>query len=866
MKQVNFSHSGGFPLEQETLERLQTAYRSELYEALKRHLSIDNNNDYIVAQATSEAKGWAVIRQEDAVNPENQTGILYPIKNGTPTNYLKTTRTETNLIYGTGDSQPAYYDYEAEYSPAKLNDGVFVSESGQVQTVYYYDLRNFEIVKDIQAIEEILQAIQSNINAIEANIDVVEGDINAIEGNINVIKADINLINQSYLPLNGSKAMQGDLDLGTHQLSKLDIKEGSAANVRVEDFKLGSINRRGLLHPNDYLGRALVDSSTSSATSLTLNYGPDWENTYVNGKIYFNNADTSLEDFTVAKRSDNSLLLIDGLNQVLKSNNLLNSLLKRITDLEEKPATAVPLGMVAIWGKPAPFPEGWEEYVPLRGKMPVGLYNPTPQERIDQQDADGGNGLTYYRDSFNSPVFPFDTLGYGAGRIGKKILTEEMPPHYHHKPNSHFKSFAAGSGDYGNSSSTGTGADGGDNSQMAIGNLGSNYNTNGDALEQTVGGGKSFTMLNPYRVVQFIEYTGRPKDAVAPTPPTNLTVSNITNTSLKLNWTASTDEYGVTNYLVYKNDTLLAPLGNVLSYTVTGLTADTSYSFYIMAKDAEGNSSLKSNTVNPTTTNVDTTIPTNFDGYLQSENEMYISWNAPASPGVVSYDIWRRQAGSGNSSPHDTTVGSRTYYYDTGLFDTTYFFKVRALYNTGNYSGFTDEVAITTEPRVIECFDVESLVTMASGQSKKLKNIVVGDKLQGFSFPNEIDESAGDYMIWSGKLEEASKAEVTVVNKITSVQPDYYEIKTADTTIKVTGQHPLLVTEDGENVQWVCVKNVAQTMLLIDKTGKTKAIESITFKEEPLEVALLDVENVDNYVISGIVAHNNKPLDPPVNP
>ncbi|MNL46676.1 hypothetical protein D3C87_1694120 [compost metagenome] len=155
---------------------------------------------------------------------------------------------------------------------------------------------------------------------------------------------------------------------------------------------------------------------------------------------------------------------------------------------------------------------------------------------------------------------------------------------------------------------------------------------------------------------------------------------------------------------------------------------------------------------------------------------------------------------------------------------------------------------------------------MASGQSKKLKNIVVGDKLQGFSFPNEIDESAGDYMIWSGKLEEASKAEVTVVNKITSVQPDYYEIKTADTTIKVTGQHPLLVTEDGENVQWVCVKNVAQTMLLIDKTGKTKAIESITFKEEPLEVALLDVENVDNYVISGIVAHNNKPLDPPVNP
>lgn len=833
MKQVNFSHSGGFPLEQETLEKLQTAYRSELYEALKRHLSIDNNNDYIVAHATSEAKGWAVIRQEDAVNPENQTGILYPIKNGTPTNYLKTTRTDTNLIYGTGESQPAYYDYEAEYSPAKLNDSVFVSESGQVQTIRYYDVRDFETVKDIQAIEEILQAIQSNINAIEANIDVIEGDINTIEGNINVIKADINLINQSYLPLNGSKAMQGDLDLGTHQLSKLDIKEGSAANVRVADFKLGAADRRGLLHPGDPLGRALVDASTLSTTNLNLNYAADWENTYIGGKVYLNNLHES-------NSNGSSLLVLDNQNQVIKNNTLIGSLLTRIQALEDKPATAVPLGMVAIWGKPAPFPEGWEEYVPLRGKMPVGLYDPTPEERTDEQDADGGNGITYYRDNFGSAVFPFETVGNTGGRMSKKLGINEIPAHTHTETR-----VKEGLGSIINFEAVGD-----------DGHLGYESVASGSA-----GGGQSFVMLNPYRVVQFIEYTGRPKDTVAPTLPTNLTASNITNTSLQLNWTASTDEYGVTNYLVYKNNTLLATLGNVLSYTATGLTADTSYSFYIMAQDAEENSSIKSNTINPTTTNVDTTIPTNFDGYLQSENEMYISWNAPDSPGVLSYDIWRRQAGSGTSSPHDTTAGSRTYYYDTGLFDTTYFFQVRARYNTG-YSGFTGEVGITTEPRVIECFDVESLVTMASGQSKKLKNIVVGDKLQGFSFPNEIDESDGDYMIWSGKLDEATKTEVTVVNKITSVQPDYYEIKTADTTIKVTAQHPLLVTEDGENVQWVCVKNVLPDMLLIDKTGKTKAIESITFKEEPLEVALLDVENVDNYVISGIVAHNNKPEDP----
>jgi hypothetical protein len=53
---------------------------------------------------------------------------------------------------------------------------------------------------------------------------------------------------------------------------------------------------------------------------------------------------------------------------------------------------------------------------------------------------------------------------------------------------------------------------------------------------------------------------------------------------------------------------------------------------------------------------------------------------------------------------------------------------------------------------------------------------------------------------------------------------------------------------------------------VIDKAGNTKPIESITFKEEPLEVAILDVESVDNYVIAGIIAHNGKIVTPPVVP
>jgi hypothetical protein len=763
MKQVNFSHSGGFPLEQETLERLQTAYRSELFAALKSHLSIEKDTNYIVALATEEKTGWAIIHQDETDAAEESEGILYPIQKGNNTHYLKTTRTGTNLTYGDGTSQTAYFDYDAVYiTESEFNTGV--AQNSDALTVNYYALSTFKAIKDIQSVE----------NSIES------------------IEADIDLINQTYLPLDGSKAMKGDF----------------------------SMTKRGSLQPNS-TGRTLVDSSDATATSLSLNYQSDWQNTIVGGKVYFDNLNTSIDDFKSSESPESSLLLIDNVNQVSKNNNLLKSLLSRITDLEEKQGTAIPIGMIAIWGKPAPFPEGWEEYVPLRGRMPIGL------------DPDDIN---------------FSTLGTIGGNKNKKLSIAELPK----------ISPINGTG-------IKKGGTWGSDKGLTVGDI-----ANGDYLEgeliKPFGGDQEFSLMNPYRIVQFIEYTGRPSDQ------TDLSASDITDRSLTLNWTASADNVAVSNYMIYKNGTLLATVaGSVLSYAVTGLTAVTPYSFYVIAKDAAENLLIPSNTVDVTTTIADTiapTMPTGLRCYPTSENHITIEWNPSTDNVKVDHYIVSRRYPDGSS---DVIKAAKNICVVLGTLGITYYFKVNAFDAAGNFSSFTNEVAGVAisgagdpgeEDPGNSCFDVESLVTMASGQSKKLKNIVIGDKLQGFSFPNEIDESDGDYMVWNGKLNEAVKAEVIVVNKTTSIQPDYYEIKTADTTIKVTGQHPLLVTEDGENVQWVCTKDVLQSMLLIDKVGSTKAIESIVFKEEPLEVALLDVENVDNYVISGIVAHNSKPQDP----
>ncbi|NMH89248.1 immunoglobulin-like domain-containing protein [Flavivirga algicola] len=89
-------------------------------------------------------------------------------------------------------------------------------------------------------------------------------------------------------------------------------------------------------------------------------------------------------------------------------------------------------------------------------------------------------------------------------------------------------------------------------------------------------------------------------DTEAPTAPTNLIASTITQTSVDLSWTASTDNIGVTGYDIYQDGSLITNVSST-TYQVTGLSANTAYDFTVRAKDAAENVSVASNEVNITT-------------------------------------------------------------------------------------------------------------------------------------------------------------------------------------------------------------------------------------------------------------------------
>lgn len=92
---------------------------------------------------------------------------------------------------------------------------------------------------------------------------------------------------------------------------------------------------------------------------------------------------------------------------------------------------------------------------------------------------------------------------------------------------------------------------------------------------------------------------GSGTDTVAPTAPT-LTASGTTSTSTNLSWSGATDNVGVTGYDVYQGASLIGSTAST-SYTVTSLTPSTTYTFTVKAKDAAGNVSTASNSVNVTT-------------------------------------------------------------------------------------------------------------------------------------------------------------------------------------------------------------------------------------------------------------------------
>ena len=180
------------------------------------------------------------------------------------------------------------------------------------------------------------------------------------------------------------------------------------------------------------------------------------------------------------------------------------------------------------------------------------------------------------------------------------------------------------------------------------------------------------------------------------------------------------------------------------SLVVSGLTASTTYNFYVKAKDAAGNTSTSSNTASITTLALaDTTAPTasTLSASGTTTSSTNLSWTAATDNiGVTSYDVYQNGALKTTTTTTSLVVSGLTA-------STAYNFYVKAKDAAGNVSTSSNIVNVTTLSNI--GLTTSSYCSSNGGTSREYINDVLVDT---FNNTSGNDNGYGNYRAMSINL------------------------------------------------------------------------------------------------------------------
>jgi chitinase len=165
------------------------------------------------------------------------------------------------------------------------------------------------------------------------------------------------------------------------------------------------------------------------------------------------------------------------------------------------------------------------------------------------------------------------------------------------------------------------------------------------------------------------------RDTVAPSVPQNLRATSITANSITLAWNASTDDNsGVAGYDIYRNGTKLTTVTGT-TYTNSGLTSLTSYTYTVRAVDGEGNVSSDSTPL--TVSTADVTFGISSYSVAKTSTTATVDTTL-TKPGTVTVR-YGTDATTLNLTAQSTTQSTTHSVALTGLTaNTTYYYQITA--------------------------------------------------------------------------------------------------------------------------------------------------------------------------------------------
>ncbi|WP_179367912.1 fibronectin type III domain-containing protein [Candidatus Nitrosotenuis sp. DW1] len=210
------------------------------------------------------------------------------------------------------------------------------------------------------------------------------------------------------------------------------------------------------------------------------------------------------------------------------------------------------------------------------------------------------------------------------------------------------------------------------------------------------------------------EVTIQPKSAsasTAPGAPTGLAAVATSPTKIDLSWNAPSNNggYPITGYKIeYKKGTgsyisLVSNTANATtSYSHTGLTTGTTYTYKISAISSIGTGAASTEaSTTPTTASTATVpgAPTGLAATAVSATQVNLSWSAPSNGGsaITGYKIEYKSGTGPYSVLVSNTASTSTTYSHTGLTTgTTYTYKISAINSIGTGSASSEASATPT--------------------------------------------------------------------------------------------------------------------------------------------------------------------------
>lgn len=155
------------------------------------------------------------------------------------------------------------------------------------------------------------------------------------------------------------------------------------------------------------------------------------------------------------------------------------------------------------------------------------------------------------------------------------------------------------------------------------------------------------------------------------------------------------------------------------------------------------------------------------------------------------------------------------------------------------------------------CHIAGEMITMATGETKAVENIQVGDQLLSFNVDGyNYDEEA--YKNWSSHIDNFT-GEFTSV-QVTEVKVDtytsYYDFNSG--ALKITYEHPILIKDINNVVSWKIARNASIGESMLNENNQWILINTKSLVETatPFSTWTLGVETEDVYFANGILVHN----------